>query len=113
MMCSQRCSIDSLWFSTGEPQDMVANMAGAGALDLFRLEQTIFPLAEVNEALNDLPAARRVSNYLRIRWARVRGGAPSSHGRRLYAMLLMLGIDLLSLGSCSSRCPVDQVSGSF
>lgn len=54
MMCSQISVIGSLWFSTGEAQDM-ANMAGAGALDLSVLEHHVFPLAEVNEALDNIP----------------------------------------------------------
>jgi alcohol dehydrogenase len=54
MMCSQISVIGSLWFSTGEAQDM-ADMAGAGALDLTVLEHHVFPLAEVNEALDNIP----------------------------------------------------------
>ncbi len=64
MMCSQKSLIGSLWFSTGEAQDM-SDMAGAGVLDLSWLEHHTFPLANVNEALDDLPARHGgFSNYL-------------------------------------------------
>ena len=55
MMCSQRSVLGSLWFSTREGQDM-ADMAGSGALDLSVLEHHTFPLAQVNEALDSIPA---------------------------------------------------------
>jgi len=54
MMCSQISVIGSLWFSTGEAQD-VAALAGAGALDLSHLEHHTFPLSQVNEALDNIP----------------------------------------------------------
>lgn len=54
MMCSQRSVLGSLWFSTREAQDM-ADMAGAGALNLSVLEHHTFPLAQVNEALDSIP----------------------------------------------------------
>jgi threonine dehydrogenase-like Zn-dependent dehydrogenase len=54
MMCSQRSVLGSLWFSTGEAQDM-ADMAGAGALDLSVLEHLTVPLSQVNEALDTIP----------------------------------------------------------
>jgi D-arabinose 1-dehydrogenase-like Zn-dependent alcohol dehydrogenase len=40
----------SVWFSTGEGQEMAA-MAGAGTLDVSVLEHRVFPLSQVNEAL--------------------------------------------------------------
>jgi alcohol dehydrogenase len=40
----------SVWFTTGEGEDMAA-MAAAGTLDLSPLEHRIFPLTAVNEAL--------------------------------------------------------------
>jgi threonine dehydrogenase-like Zn-dependent dehydrogenase len=55
MMCSQRSVLGSLWFSAREGQDM-ADMAGSGALDLSVLEHHTFPLAQVNEALDSIPA---------------------------------------------------------
>jgi hypothetical protein len=63
MMCSQISLIGSLWFSTGEAQEM-ADMSGAGALDLSVLEYHTFLLAQVNEAHDDLPARHGgFSNY--------------------------------------------------
>lgn len=44
MMCAQISVIGSLWFSTLEAQEM-ADMAGAGALDLSHLEHHTFPSA--------------------------------------------------------------------
>lgn len=56
MMCSQNSLIGSLWFSTGEAQEM-AELAGAGALDLSVFEHHVFPLEKINEALDEgLPA---------------------------------------------------------
>ena len=55
MMCAQQSVIGSLWFSTAEAQDM-ADLAGAGALDLSVLEHHVFPLDEINDALADLPS---------------------------------------------------------
>lgn len=56
MMCSQNSLIGSLWFSTGEAQEM-ADLAGSGALDLSVFEHHVFPLEEINEALDEgLPA---------------------------------------------------------
>jgi len=43
----------SRWFSTAEGEDM-AQMAGAGTLDLSVLEHRRFPLAKVNEAIASL-----------------------------------------------------------
>ena len=40
----------SVWFSTGEGEDMAA-MAGAGTLDLSALQHRVSPLSEVNEVL--------------------------------------------------------------
>ncbi|MFD9192288.1 alcohol dehydrogenase catalytic domain-containing protein [Streptomyces phaeochromogenes] len=55
MMCSQNSVIGSLWFSTGEAQDM-ADMAGSGVLDLSVFEHHSFPLEKINSALADLPS---------------------------------------------------------
>ena len=54
MMCAQRSVLGSLWFTTAEAQDM-ADMAGAGALDLSVLEHHTFRLADVNDALDTIP----------------------------------------------------------
>ncbi|MFL6116858.1 MAG: alcohol dehydrogenase catalytic domain-containing protein [Catenulispora sp.] len=54
LMCSQNTVIGSLWFSTGEAQEM-ADMAGAGVLDLSVFEHHVFPLEKVNDALDNLP----------------------------------------------------------
>jgi alcohol dehydrogenase len=43
----------SVWFTTGEGEDMAA-MAAAGTLDLSPLEHRIFPLTQVNEALTSM-----------------------------------------------------------
>lgn len=51
LMCFQISIIGSLWFTVGEGQDM-AEMAAAGTLDLSVFEHEIFPLSEVNEALD-------------------------------------------------------------
>lgn len=64
MMCSQNSVIGSLWFSTGEAQDM-AELAGSGVLDLSVLEHHTFPLEQINEALDDLPSRHGgFSNYI-------------------------------------------------
>jgi D-arabinose 1-dehydrogenase-like Zn-dependent alcohol dehydrogenase len=55
MMCSQISLLGSLWFSTGEAQDM-ADLAGTGVLDLSVFEHHTFPLEKINEALDSLPA---------------------------------------------------------
>lgn len=56
MMCAQQSVVGSLWFTTGEGQEM-SDLAGSGALDLSVLEHHVFPLDKINEALNDgLPA---------------------------------------------------------
>ncbi|WP_016880933.1 MULTISPECIES: alcohol dehydrogenase catalytic domain-containing protein [unclassified Rhodococcus (in: high G+C Gram-positive bacteria)] len=55
LMCSQISVLGSLWFSTAEAQDM-ADLAGAGVLDLSVFEHHSFPLEKINEALADLPA---------------------------------------------------------
>ena len=54
MMCSQISVLGSLWFSTGEAQDM-ADLAATGMLDLSVLEHHSFPLEKINEALDSLP----------------------------------------------------------
>ncbi|GCB44622.1 alcohol dehydrogenase catalytic domain-containing protein [Streptomyces sp. NL15-2K] len=55
LMCSQISVMGSLWFSTGEAQDM-ADMAGSGVLDLSIFEHHTFPLEKINSALADLPS---------------------------------------------------------
>jgi D-arabinose 1-dehydrogenase-like Zn-dependent alcohol dehydrogenase len=56
MMCRQQSVLGSLWFTTGEAQEM-ADLAGCGALDLSVLEHHVFPLEKINEALDEgLPA---------------------------------------------------------
>ncbi len=55
LMCAQNSLIGSLWFSTHEAQEM-ADLAGAGVLDLSVLEHHRFPLEKINEALDSLPA---------------------------------------------------------
>ena len=57
MMCSQKSVLGSLWFSTREAQDM-ADLAGAGVLDLSVFEHHTFPLENINEALDRLPVRR-------------------------------------------------------
>jgi alcohol dehydrogenase len=54
MMCAQNSVIGSLWFSTGEAQEM-AELAGAGVLDLSVFEHQVFPLENINEELDNLP----------------------------------------------------------
>ncbi|WP_416427808.1 alcohol dehydrogenase catalytic domain-containing protein (plasmid) [Pseudomonas sp. App30] len=53
LMCFQISVIGSLWFSVAEGQDM-AEMAAAGTLDLTIFDQEVFPLSQVNEALDAL-----------------------------------------------------------
>ena len=56
MMCRQQSVLGSLWFTTGEAQEM-ADLAGCGALDLTVFEHHVFPLEKINEALDEgLPA---------------------------------------------------------
>ena len=56
MMCRQQSVLGSLWFTTGEAQEM-ADLAGCGALDLSIFEHHVFPLEKINEALDEgLPA---------------------------------------------------------
>jgi D-arabinose 1-dehydrogenase-like Zn-dependent alcohol dehydrogenase len=56
MMRRQQSVLGSLWFTTGEAQEM-ADLAGCGALDLSVSEHHVFPLEKINEALNEgLPA---------------------------------------------------------
>lgn len=51
LMCFQISIIGSLWFTVGEGQDM-AEMAAAGTLDLSVFEHEVFPLSQINEALD-------------------------------------------------------------
>lgn len=52
MMCSQNSVIGSLWFTNGEAQEM-SDLAGSGALDLSVLENHVFPLEKINQALDE------------------------------------------------------------
>jgi hypothetical protein len=60
MMCSQITLIGSLWFSSGEAQDMAA-LAGAGALDLSYLEHHTFPSARSTRHSTTSPNATAAS----------------------------------------------------
>lgn len=53
LMCFQITIIASLWFTVGDGQDMAA-MAAAGTLDLSVFDHEIYPLEQVNEALDSL-----------------------------------------------------------
>ena len=53
MMDLQQAMIGSCWFTAGEGQDM-ADMAGAGVLDLAVFEHVGYPLAKVNEAISGI-----------------------------------------------------------
>lgn len=57
LMCYQISVIGSLWFSVAEGQDMAA-MAAAGTLDLTVFDQEVFPLSQVNDALDALEDRR-------------------------------------------------------
>ena len=57
LMCFQISVIGSLWFSVAEGQDM-AEMAHAGTLDLSVFEHEVYPLSEVNEALDAVDKRR-------------------------------------------------------
>lgn len=52
-MCTGLSWHGSIWFSTGEGQEM-SEMAGAGTLDLSHFEHARFGLDQVNEALASL-----------------------------------------------------------
>ncbi len=54
MMDEQIAFIGSNWFSPGDGQDL-AEMARAGTLDLSVFEHRVTPLAQVNEALANIP----------------------------------------------------------
>jgi threonine dehydrogenase-like Zn-dependent dehydrogenase len=51
VMDQQLRLIGSAWFTAGEGQDM-ADLAGAGTLDLSAFEHRVFPLEKVNEAIS-------------------------------------------------------------
>ncbi|WP_199752780.1 hypothetical protein [Actinoplanes sp. ATCC 53533] len=53
MMDQQLRLIGSAWLTSGEGQTM-ADMAGAGLLDLSALEHHVYPLAEINEAISGI-----------------------------------------------------------
>lgn len=52
LMCSQQALLGSLWFTNGEAQEM-SDLAGSRALDLSVLENHVFPLEKINEALDE------------------------------------------------------------
>jgi threonine dehydrogenase-like Zn-dependent dehydrogenase len=53
LMDQQKRIIGSAWSTAAECQEM-ADMVGAGTLDLSSLEHVVFPLSKVNEAINHL-----------------------------------------------------------
>ncbi|WP_175651777.1 alcohol dehydrogenase catalytic domain-containing protein [Pseudomonas sp. Marseille-P9899] len=53
LMCFQISVIGSLWFTVAEGQDM-AEMAAAGTLDLSVFDQEVFPIEQVNQAMDSL-----------------------------------------------------------
>jgi alcohol dehydrogenase len=53
----------SNWFTTGEGQ-LMAEMAGAGVLDLSKLKTNAYPLAKINDALAEV--ARRPGGFVNI-----------------------------------------------
>jgi alcohol dehydrogenase len=55
MMDLQQTMEGSRWFTAGEGQDM-ADMAGAGTLDLSVFEHVCYPLEQVNEAISGIGA---------------------------------------------------------
>ncbi|WPP44896.1 alcohol dehydrogenase catalytic domain-containing protein [Pseudomonas sp. AN-1] len=52
-MCQQLQYIGSLWFTTAEGDEM-ARMVESGLLDLSLLEERAYPLAQLNQALEDI-----------------------------------------------------------
>ena len=50
LMTNRICLQGSVWFTTGEGEDMAA-MVAAGTLDVAALEHRIFPLSQVNDAM--------------------------------------------------------------
>lgn len=52
-MCQQLQYIGSLWFTTAEGDEM-ASMVESGLLDLSLLEERAYPLAQLNQALEDI-----------------------------------------------------------
>jgi threonine dehydrogenase-like Zn-dependent dehydrogenase len=64
MMDLQQSITGSCWFTAADGQDM-ADMAGAGVLDLSVFEHVTFPLARVNEAINGIANRQGgFSNYV-------------------------------------------------
>jgi alcohol dehydrogenase len=53
LMTNRLGLLGSVWFTTGEGQDMAA-MVAAGTLDVSPLEHCIFPLSQVNDAMSSL-----------------------------------------------------------
>jgi alcohol dehydrogenase len=53
LMDQQKTIIGSAWSTAAECQEM-ADMVGAGTLDLTTLEHTVYPLSDVNEAINGI-----------------------------------------------------------
>lgn len=56
VMCSQQSILGSLWFATGEAQEM-SGLASCGAFDMSVLENHVFPLRE-DQRSEGLPARR-------------------------------------------------------
>jgi alcohol dehydrogenase len=53
LMTNRISLLGSVWFTTGEGEEMAA-MAAAGTLDLSVLEHRVFPLTQVNEAIGGM-----------------------------------------------------------
>lgn len=51
LMCQQKSLIGSLWFTPGDGEEMAA-MADSGMLDLSVFQHTVYPLDQINEALD-------------------------------------------------------------
>jgi alcohol dehydrogenase len=52
-MDQQHTLMGSAWFTSGEGQTM-ADMVGAGLLDLSAFEHRVYPLEQVNDVINGL-----------------------------------------------------------
>jgi alcohol dehydrogenase len=64
LMDQQKRIIGSIWSTAAECQEM-ADMVGAGTLDLSPLEHTVYPLAQVNEAISGIAQRNGgFSNYI-------------------------------------------------
>ncbi len=64
LMDQQKRIIGSVWSTAAECQEM-ADMVGAGTLDLSPLEHTVYPLSQVNEAISGIAERNGgFSNYI-------------------------------------------------